>query len=398
MPVSFHVEVNEDFGQQKTLEKTFPVTSGFFHLAFDVPNPGLDFSLVLSSTEYPLIKDNAGHFWKSKADLQIAFNKEDSIFTNPTNDVQVFTYQSKSESEEMLLGSMTDDEECSSKYACCTQNSTHYAKYKLVDSPVPPYVCAGPAISYGGMVFNFQTLSSFTTIKGEDTEMCVLEATSQFGYDLNSCKGDSLSTSVSRIDFSFANPSTGYALCRPGQSLTDTTFSDSPFPVVGTSFCETRTCIGYTEENYRKDKAKCEKRALGFFTSLDTNNTNQFSSFEKGSASQWSLIFPNCKWTNSITMSSPTTLKEIKLQCDVPPSNNWSTTSTGIDSVMSALRAHVPHRQSIQLYGKNGQGRFSHSVHCQCAIHFTLCRRWSGVDGHHLPRCKLCHRCPRCIR
>ncbi|GET86522.1 hypothetical protein, unknown function [Leishmania tarentolae] len=335
LPVSFNPTVAEPFltpatlmdGERSTGKAITPqhiFTNAALRLVFDVPNPGLDFVINLTSAKYPLIRDPNGTLWHSVLPSKIEVVKQNSKYTYDVGNINVKSYQSQSESVELVAGAPGADAECFTLKACCAVNTSHYRKYELRDSPVPPYVCTGVPIPYSLRQFTFNVDSTVQFREVAESASCEMK-THRWTEGSAVCTANS-NTVLAGVTASppYRLPSSGYSLCRQGGNLTNSEFGSSPIPVVFTAFCSESRCIGYTPENYRRDRGSCADYPLGFYTSADENNTNQFSSFEENAAGLWPYFFKDCKWIDDVTMSSSTTIQDISLQCDVPASTGWS--------------------------------------------------------------------------
>ncbi|KAG5510289.1 hypothetical protein JKF63_07617 [Porcisia hertigi] len=335
LPVSFNVTAAEPFlkpaallnGTQSTGKAIGPehlFTNATLRLVFDVPNPGLDFVMNLTSARYPLIQDPNMTLWRSVLPSRIEVVKQNSKYTYDVGNLSLKSYQSKSESVEVVAGVPKGDADCYTSKGCCAVNSSHYRKYGLVDSPVPPYACTGSPIPYLLKHFTFKVDSAFRFRETPEVASCELKM-NQLGEDLVACTGNStVAMQGVAANPPYNSPSRGYSLCRRGGNLTNSASESPPIPVVGLSFCTGSQCIGYTTANHRSDRSTCKTYPLGFYTSADGNNTNQFSSFEKKAAGLWPYYFDGCRWIDDVTMSSPTEIADMSIQCDVPQSTGWS--------------------------------------------------------------------------
>ncbi|KAG5506278.1 hypothetical protein JIQ42_07896 [Leishmania sp. Namibia] len=335
LPVSFSTTVADSFltpatlleGTRSTGKAIAPehiFTNAALRLVFDVPNPGLDFAINLTSAHYPLIQDPNGTLWRSVLPSKIEVLKQNTKYTYDVGNLSVGSYQSQSESLEVVAGSLAADVECYTSKACCAVNSSYYRKYELVDSPVPPYVCTGAPIPYLLRHFTF-TVDSTVKFRGAaERASCEMKANQWTGESALCVTNSSTVLEGVTARPPYSSPSRVYALCRQGDSLTSAESKSLPIPVVATSFCTGNQCIGYTPANYRRDRSTCMNYPLGFYTSADGNNTSQFSYFEKRAAALWPHFFNDCKWIDDITMSSPTAIQDISFQCDVPKSTGWS--------------------------------------------------------------------------
>lgn len=335
LPVSFNATVADPFltpailmeGLRSTGKAITPrhiFTNAALRVVFDVPNPGLDFFINLTSATYPLIQDLNGTLWQSVLPAKIEVVKQNSKYTYDVGSLSVKSHRSQSESVEVVAGAPTADAECFTLKACCALNSSYYQKYELVDSPVPPYVCTGVPIPYLLRHFTFDVDSTVKFRESAEGASCEMRANRW-------TEGSAMCTTDSRVSLAgvtasppYRLPSSAFSLCRQGDNLTNSESGPSPIPVVITAFCSESRCIGYTPANYRSDRSTCLNYPLGFYTSADENNTNQFSSFEGNAAALWPYYYNGCRWIDDVTMSSPTTIRDISLQCDVPASTGWS--------------------------------------------------------------------------
>lgn len=336
LPVDFNVSVTDAF-DKPVMIMPGPVTyaadiaptpifaNASMRLLFDVPNPGLDFVLNLTSDAYPVLQDPNGTLWKSIRPSRIELVKRNSKYTYDVGNLSVASYQSQSESVSVIAGVPTADAECYTTKACCAVNGSYYRKYTLTNSPVPPYVCTGAPIPYLLRHFGFDVDSTLSFREEVDSVSCALRA-NEAGESVTCPKSPVAALAGITADPPYNTPSTAYALCREGSTLTNASLEASPTPVVATAFGTTRQCLGYTPANYRTDRSTCSNYPLGFFTSADGNNTNQFSYYESRAAVQWALNFNGCHWIDDVTMSSPSTITDMGFQCEVPESTGWSLT------------------------------------------------------------------------
>ncbi|CBZ32177.1 hypothetical protein, unknown function [Leishmania donovani] len=335
LPVSLNATVADPFltpatlmeGVRSTGKAITPqhiFTNAALRLVFDVPNPGLDFVINLTSAQYPLLQDPNGTLWRSVLPSKIEVVKQSSKYTYDVGNLNLRSYQSQSESVEVVAGAPAADAECFTLKACCAVNSSYYQKYELVDSPVPPYVCTGVPIPYLLRHFTFGVDSTVKFREAAEGASCEMKA-NRWTEESATCTAN-LNAVLAGVTASPPHrlPSRAFSLCRQGDNLTNSESGSSPIPVVITAFCSESRCIGYTPANYRSDRSTCLNYPLGFYTSADENNTNQFSSFEDNAAAFWPYLFNDCKWIDDVTMSSPTTIQDISLQCDVPASTGWS--------------------------------------------------------------------------
>ncbi|KAG5484973.1 hypothetical protein LSCM1_07052 [Leishmania martiniquensis] len=250
--------------------------------------------------------------------------KQNTKYVYDVGNLSVGSYQSQSESAAVVAGTPAADAECDASKACCAVSSSHYRKFELVDSPVPPYMCTGAPIPYLLRHFTFNVDSTVRFREAAEAASCEMKANQSTGESATCTVNASAVLEGVTASPPYTLPSRGYALCRQGNSLTSAESRSSPIPVIASSFCSGNQCISYTPANYRRDRSACMNYPLGFYTSADGNNTSQFSSFEKDGAALWPNLFKGCKWIDDITMSSPTTIHDISFQCDVPKSTGWS--------------------------------------------------------------------------
>ncbi|KAL7698974.1 hypothetical protein NQL31_006274 [Lotmaria passim] len=337
LPVDFAVTVADCFSKPIALVngtrvrgaviiQTHIFKEASMKLVFDVPNPGLDFVMNLTSDEFPVIQDQYGSLWKPVSPLKLEMVKQDTKYTYDVGGVGMTSYQSQSESVITPVGTPQYDLECYRTQACCGLNVTHFRKYALIDSPVPPYACTRSPVTYQPSVYSFTLRGRVYQGTAAAQVLCRLKASDGAETSFDCTGGAALHLDSIVTSPSYSIPSTGYALCRQGTTLIDPTYEALPIPVVYTAFCSTKTCIGYTSKNYMDDRVKCLEHSLGFFTSLDGNNSNQFSFYANKASAQWKVTFTGLRWIDDIGMSSPTTIQNISFQRDVPASAGWSLT------------------------------------------------------------------------
>ncbi|KPI86518.1 hypothetical protein ABL78_4420 [Leptomonas seymouri] len=315
--------MNGSYLSGATVVQTHIFTGANMSLVFDVLNPGLDFVMQLTSDEYPVLQDQYGSLWKPVAPLKLEVIKRETKYTYNVGSVGMTSYQSQSESVMTLAGELRYDPECHRTKACCSLNTTNYRKYALVDSPVPPYACTDRPLTYDLANFSFEVTGSVACGGVVAASTCGFSSNEASRPSVRCSSKELLMDSV-RVSPPYSTPSSGYALCRRGSSLTDPSYESSPIPVVCTGFCSTKCCLGYTAKNYMKDRANCLDYPLGHYTSQDGNNTNQFSFYESAALGYWQVSFRGLSWIDDVGMSSSTTVQNISFQRDVPASRGWS--------------------------------------------------------------------------
>ncbi|KPA75970.1 hypothetical protein ABB37_08126 [Leptomonas pyrrhocoris] len=337
LPVTFTVTVADSFSypvelvdgihlKGASIVQTHVFTGASIKLVFDVPNPGLDFVMNVTSDEYPVVQDQYGSLWKAVEPLRLEVIKQDTKFIYDVGSVGMTSYQSQSESVDTPPGGPRYDYECYRTKACCGLNSTHYRKYALVDSPVPPYACTDGAITYVSSNFLFQLRGVLLGGDLSESTTCKVTANEPKGVSVTCSKSALATFDGITVSPSYFKPSFGFALCRQGSSLTDRSYEASPVPVTSNAFCSTSWCIGYTPKNYMNDRVKCLEYPLGYYSSLDGNNSNQFSFYERKAESQWEVAFSELEWIDDVGMSSSATIQNISFQGDVPASTGWTLT------------------------------------------------------------------------
>ena len=248
-------------------------SSGLLNVSILVPDLGLDFSATmlqpLPNQPQLIVLDQLGRPWglRRAVPFNITLHKTNTAVVVDMLQERVGIFRSVSESITYKAGSLGSDTRCTlpssvTGFKCCQMNSTTYSMYTLVPSPIPPFACTqpGPDIP-GGMGPSVLSYAAH-----------VYALVGPGVFEAESGVGTLYSASLPKF-----NSGTEESICCAGTSLQSCL--GAPFFVPTYMFGSSSRLVGYSIANYAEDRANCRTSPLGFYSSINLNNTDQLSAF-----------------------------------------------------------------------------------------------------------------------